>query len=361
MTVDSVPAASWSGLVIDCRSDAITQPTEEMWDAMRSAEVGWGMQGEDRSINELQAYAAGMTGMDAALYVPSGTMGNLVAMMTHTTRGDHFIAEAHSHVLWSEQWSYAYICGAVGRPIQGDRGVMAPSDVEEALEERRFGHRPRFRLLCLENTHNMAGGTITSLTQVRALSAVARRHGMSIHTDGARILNACAASDVSLQLFARECDTLTLNLNKGLSAPEGALLCGSAQLIDECRLNLRRLGGWSATGKAGPQAAAGLVALKTMIPQLREDNRRARALALGLAELEAINVDLETVQTNIVMVRLSESFMSTERFLEELQHHGVRAYYYLPDTARFVLHRHISDADVARIIDVVRTLATRAQ
>jgi threonine aldolase len=340
--------------VIDCRSDAITQPTEEMWDAMHSAEIGWGMQGEDASLNELQAYAATMTGMAAALYVPSGTMGNLIAMMTHTKRGDHFIAEAQSHVLWSEQWSFAYVCGVVARPIQGHFGVMAPSDVEAAIEERRFGHRPPIRLLCLENTHNMAGGTITSLAQTVALSAVAREHELSIHTDGARILNACVAEDVPLPLFARECDTLTLNLNKGLSAPEGALVCGTEQLVDDARTNLKRLGGWSATGKAGPQAA-----LKTMIPQLREDNRRAGVLARGLADLERVHVDLATVQTNIVMVRLDESFMSTDRFLHELGLVGVRAYYYLPDTVRFVLHRHITDDDVARVIDVVTGLASR--
>ncbi len=361
MTLDPTPVAPPpSGRVIDCRSDAITQPTEEMWDAMHSAEVGWGMQGEDASLNALQAYAASMAGMDAALYVPSGTMGNLVAMMTHTNRGDHFIAEAQSHVLWSEQWSFAYVCGAVAKPIQGSLGVMAPTDVEAAIEERRFGHRPPIRLLCLENTHNMAGGTIISLAQMGTLSAVAREHGISVHLDGARILNACVAEDVALPRFARECDTLTLNLNKGLSAPEGALVCGTEQLVDEARINLKRLGGWSATGKAGPQAAAGLVALQTMIPQLREDNRRAGVLARGLAELERIHIDLATVQTNIVMVRLDESFMSTQRFLNELGLAGVRAYYYLPDTVRFVLHRHITDDDVARVIDVVRDLVSRA-
>lgn len=345
--------------MIDCRSDAITQPTDAMWDAMRSADVGWGMQGEDESLNALQEYGAHLTGMEAALYVPSGTMANLVAIMTHTNRGDNFIAEAHSHVLWSEQWSYAYVCGAAARPIDGHHGIMAPSDVEDAIQERRFGHRPPIRLMCLENTHNMAGGTIVSLTQTAALAAVAREHGLAIHTDGARILNACVASEVSVQLFASETDTLTLNLNKGLSAPEGALLCGTERLIDESRLNLKRLGGWSATGKAGPQAAAGLVALKTMIPQLREDNRRARALALGLAELEPISVDLDTVQTNIVMARLDASFMSTDTFLQELTQAGVRAYFYLPDTVRFVLHRHISDDDVAQVIDIVRELVTR--
>jgi len=360
MTFDRAPdAVPHSDQVIDCRSDAITQPTDAMWDAMRSADVGWGMQGEDESLNALQEYGARMTGMEAALYVPSGTMGNLIAMMTHTRPGDNFIADAQSHVLWSEQWSYAYVCGAAARPIQGDRGVMAPSDVEDEIQQRRFGHRPPIRLLCLENTNNMAGGTILSLAQTAALSAVAREHGLAIHTDGARILNACVASEVSVQRFASETDTLMLNLNKGLSAPEGALLCGSERLIDESRLNLKRLGGWSATGKAGPQAAAGLVALKTMIPQLREDNRRARELALGLTDFEPIHVDLDTVQTNIVMIRLDESFMSTERFLEDLRRGGVRAYFYPPDTVRFVLHRHIGDDDVTRVIEAVRELVTR--
>ena len=346
--------------MIDCRSDVLTQPTEAMWEAMQSAQMGWGMQEEDPSINELQAYAADLAGVEAALYVPSGTMANLLALMTHTNRGDHVVLDAYSHILWSEEWSFAYICGLVPRVVRGDLGVMAPQDVESAIGERRFNHRPPFRLLCMENTHNMAGGTLMSPAQTEALSSLAHENGLAVHVDGARILNACVALNVPLQKIACHVDTLSLNLNKGLSAPGGALLCGPTRFIHESRQNLKRLGGWSAVGKAGLSAAAGLVALKTMIPQLAEDNRRARVLAERLAVLENVEVDLRTVQTNIVMVRVPESFMSAEMFRSRLERAGVRAYDYLPDTVRFVLHRHIDDSDVSRIVEVVREITANA-
>jgi threonine aldolase len=345
--------------MIDCRSDVITRPTDAMWDAMRSAEMGWGLQQEDPSINELQEYAADLSGMEAALYVPSGTMANLVALMTHANRGDHILLEAYSHVLWSEEWSFAYVCGLVPRVLQGDMGVIAPREVESVIGERRFGHRPHFRLLCLENTHNMAGGTLMSPSQTAALSSLAHENGIAVHVDGARILNACAALDVPLRDFARHVDTLSINLNKGLSAPGGALLCGPEQLIEDSRQNLKRLGGWSVVGKSGLNAAAGLVALKTMLPQLSEDNRRARMLGELLAEIDGVEVDLRTVQTNIVMVRVPESLMSTDEFLSRLELAGVRAYRYLPDTVRFVLHRHIDDSNVSQVVDAVRAITSK--
>lgn len=345
--------------MIDCRSDVITKPTDAMWDAMRSAEMGWGAQQEDLSINELQEYAAALSGMEAALYVPSGTMANLVALMTQAERGDHILLEAHSHILWSEEWSFAYVCGLVPRVLHGELGAIAPSQVQSAVGERRFGHQPPIRLLCLENTHNMAGGTIMSPSQTAALSKIAHENGIAVHVDGARILNACAALAVPLRDFARHADTLSINLNKGLSAPGGALLCGPDKVIQESRQNLKRLGGWSVVGKSGLTAAAGLVALQTMIPQLAADNRRARTLAELLAAIEGVEIDLRTVQTNIVMLRIPESFMSADEFLSRLESAGVRAYRYLSDTVRFVLHRHIDDADVSRVADAVRGITAR--
>lgn len=340
--------------MIDCRSDVVTRPTDAMWNAMRSAELGWGMQREDKSINHLEELGADLTGMEAALFVPSGTMANLIALMTHADRGDHILVEAYSHILWSEEWSFAFICGLAHRAIVGTFGLMAPEDVESAITERRFGHRPEFKLLCLENTHNMAGGTVMTLSDTATLSGLARENGIAIHMDGARILNACAALGVPLREFSPHLDTLSLNLNKGLSAPGGALLCGSRRLIERGRLSLKRLGGWSVVGKSGLTAAAGIVALETMIPQLAVDNARARTLAELLAAIRGIEIDLRTVQTNIVMVRLPEELISAGEFLLRLERAGVRAYLYLADTVRFVLHRHIDDTDVSKIADAVR-------
>jgi threonine aldolase len=337
---------------IDLRSDVVTGPTDVMWDAMRRAELGWAMMGEDSSVNELQRYAAELAGKESALYIPTGTMANLVALMTHTHRGDQIVLEASSHILWSEEWGFAHICGVVPRPIAGTFGYMEPDDVKTAILEQRFSHRPNTSLICLENTHNMAGGTIIRPDQISAISRIAREHSIPVHLDGARVLNACVALHVPLSEMTADVDTLMLNLNKGLSAPEGALLCGPRSFIDQSRVNLKRLGGWTLS-KAGIPAAAGLVALKTMIPRLEDDHRRAWLLAQGLQGLKRISVDLGAVQTNIVMMSVDPEFMSARSLLNLLEEHNIRGYLFRPDAIRFVTHRLITDDDIRLVIEIL--------
>lgn len=341
------------GDTIDLRSDAVTQPTPQMWDAMRAAPPHWSADGKDPSVLALEARGVELTGKAAALFVPTGTMANLVALMSLVQRGDHVILEASSHILWSEEWSLGYICGAIPRPLPGSRGVLRPEDVHAAIVDRRFSHRPRTSLICLENTHNASGGRVLRPEHSAAIAAVAREHGISLHLDGARLFNAQVALGVSLRELTTDLDTLVVGLSKGLSAPGGALLCGSTEFIAASRINLKRLGGHSLPN-AGIHAAAGLVALDTMLPQLAEDHRRARLLAGGLAQLPGVDVDPNAVETNIVMATVSSSSMSANRLTDYLALHGVRALTYSDDVIRFVTHRHITDAAVEQTVTAMR-------
>ena len=335
--------------IIDLRSDAVTRPTAAMWDAMRQAELGWAPAGEDASVNALEDYAVALSGKEAALFVPTGSMANLVALMSHTRRGDQIILEASSHILWSEEWGYAYVCGVVPRAIRGVRGYMNPADIASAVCARQFLHRPVTSLICFENTHNAAGGIAFNDQQTAAIVEVAQKYRILTHLDGVRIFNASVALDQTLQQLVEAVDSVTIGLNKGLSAPGGALLCGSRKFIERSRINLKRLGGAS-IHQAGILAAAGLVAIETMPAQLHNDHRRAQALAQGLAGMDGLQVDLALVQTNTVLVDLDRAGIQAAIFVEELARCDVRAYPYTDEVVRFMTHRHITDADIERVL-----------
>jgi threonine aldolase len=342
---------------VDLRSDVVSQPTEAMWHAMREAPLGLASAGEDPSLRQLEGYAAELAGKEAALYMPTGTMANLVALMTHTNRGDQVIMESSSHTLWSEEWSFASICGVLARGIDGAHGYMEPETVRGVIRDKRFSHRPHTSLICLENTHNMAGGTILTPTQIQSIKAVAEDYGIAIHLDGARIFNACVALDKPLRAFTDDVDSVVMNLNKGLSAPEGALLCGSNRFIEQVRLNLKQLGGGS-LHKAGIFAAAGLVALQTMIPALADDHRRAQLLAHELSKLNGVRIDLSTVQTNIVMAAIDEAVVPAELLIQQMKEQGIRATLYKANVIRFVTHREVTDEGICRVIQVIRDIVS---
>jgi threonine aldolase len=328
-----------------------------MWDAMVGAPAGWPHGGDDASVNALQALAAEMTGKEAALFVPTGTMANLLALMTHATRGDQVIAEASSHIFWSEEWGYAYVCGLAPRPVEGTRGRMAPEQVHDAITEEHLGHRPHTGLICLENTHNMAGGTIVTPDQTRALADVARAYGIPVHIDGARILNAAAGLGTPLSALVGASDSVAISLTKGLSAPYGAVLCGSADFVGRCTVNLKRLGG-SSVHKAGIYAAAGLVALRTMGPQLADDNRRASALSRRVQELGLGTIQPWPVETNIVVLSIDRGWLPARTFARRLADAGVKVSVRTDDTVRLVTHRHITDQDVDRVVGIVGSVAS---
>jgi threonine aldolase len=328
-----------SGSPLDVRTDAITLPTDEMWDAMRSAQLGWAMAGEDPAVNALQARFADLTGKGAGLFVPTGTMANLVAVLTHTNPGQQVVLEASSHILWCEQWGLSAFGGLHHRAVAGDRGAMPLPDIRVAIEERRFGHRPVTGLLCLENTHNMAGGAVLTPSYTDAVCEVAHEHEVRVHLDGARLLNACAALGAEVHELTRSVDSVSVNLNKGLSGPMGCVLCGSRDFVARARVYLKRVGGWSIS-QAGIAAAAGLVAIERMRGQLAEDNARAARLAERIAGLDGFQA--EPCETNIVMVRVEDHHRS-DLLLHWLERRGIRVYSYRPGWVRLVTHRHVDD------------------
>jgi threonine aldolase len=345
--------------MIDLRSDAITQPTPAMWDAMRNARLGWAFAKEDPTVNELETYVADLSEKEASVFLPTGTMANLVALMTHTQRGDQVILEATSHILWCEEWSLAYICGVVQRTIRGTRGQMDPGEVEGAILERTFAHRPKTSLVCLENTHNFAGGVIASPEQISSIAHVAHKYAIPVHLDGARIFNACAALKKDVYDFISNVDTVTINLNKGLSAPFGALLCGSKDFIEKCKVNVKRIGAGN-VHQAGIFAAAGLVALKTMLPQIAEDNRRAKVLAEGIMYLNSSKIKVFPADTNIVMVSVDKSFTSADVFVQHMVQHNVLASTGSDELIRFVTHRHVSDEDIQQVVNTIQAIITQS-
>lgn len=337
--------------IIDLRSDTVTEPTDEMRRAMASAPVGDDVYGEDPTINRLEEEGARLLGHEAALFLPSGTMANQVAILTHTRRGDEVLLDAESHIFWYETGGLSLLAGCQPMPIPS-RGVLDPADVALALREPNI-HFPRTRLLCLENTHNRHGGAVMTVEETEGLVAAARDAGLKVHLDGARIFNAAAALQVPASRLASPADSVMVSLSKGLSAPVGSLLAGSREFIAEARRYRKVLGG--GMRQAGILAAAGLVALKEMTGRLVEDHHRARRIGAGLAEIPGLGVNPEAVVTNIVPVDLPRE-MTAEQGVDGMARHGVLVNAVGPGRVRMVTHRHISDEDV----DAVLTAAAAA-
>jgi threonine aldolase len=332
--------------VIDLRSDLQALPTEEMWEAMREAKLGWATYGEDASVNLLQERVAALLGQEAGLWVPTCGMANLVALITLAPRGTAVVLESQSHVLTSEAMGISDIAGLEPRSLWAADGRLDPAEVEELVIEENAS------LLVLENTHTRAGGTVLSPELTTELARAALRNGARVHLDGARLANAAVALDVTLRELGASVDTVAFSLNKGLCAPMGTILAGSALAIEGARMNLRRLGGAS-VHKAGIPAAAALVALDTLLDRLVDDHRRARELGARLAEIPGLRLEPETIETNIVMVDAGATGLAPDELLPLLAKRGVLAMERDTTRIRFVTHRLIGDADVARAAEAV--------
>lgn len=330
---------------IDLRSDTITRPTEAMRAAMAQAEVGDDVFREDPTINRLEELATEYTGMEAALFVPSGTMSNLIAMLTHThgLRCGEIICESLSHVRLNEAGGMSALAGMMPCPIDGIRGAMQPEDIRANIRVSDI-HHPDTALICLENTHNYAGGAVIPLDNMAAVRALADEYSLPIHLDGARVFNAAAALDVKLSEIAQYVDSMTFCLSKGLSAPVGAVLNGSAAFIDRARRYRKLLGG--GMRQAGVLAAAGIIALTDMTKRLAEDNHNARVLAEGLAQMPGIVIDPAKVDTNIVIYDVKGTGMDADTFAARLEEYDVRASVTGPYSVRFVTQRHVGAAEV---------------
>lgn len=334
---------------IDLRSDTVTQPTPEMRRAMADAEVGDDVYAEDPTVNRLQQTLAERAGFEAGLLMPSGTMSNQAAIAAHTRRGVEVIVPEGAHVYEYELGSMAVISGVLPRTVPAPLGVPEVEDVRAAIH--RSVHQAPTGLIVLENTHNKAGGTVVPSARSLELSQLAQEEGLPLHLDGARGFNAIAALGTDLAAFCAPFDSASLCLSKGLGAPVGTVLLGTKDFIREAHRYRKMLGG--GMRQAGVVAAAGLVALDTMVERLGEDHARARALAEGLAKLPGLSVALESVQTNMIYLTVADA----EAFASALEAEGVRVGALGPQTVRLVTHYHVTDEDVARTLEAAERVA----
>jgi threonine aldolase len=347
---------------IDLRSDTVTRPDEEMRRAMATAEVGDDAYGEDPTVARLEEEAAAALGHEAALFVPTGTMGNQIALHLLGRPGHEAICEAHAHVLHFEMGAMAVLSGLLPRAIPTPDGLLDPAAVEAVIAPE-VSYRARTCLIAVENTHNMAGGTVYDRPRLAALIEVARRHRLGIHLDGARIWNAAVALGVPVPSLAAGFDTVQFCLSKGLGAPVGSMLCGGRDLIREARRVRKMFGG--GMRQAGVIAAAGLVALRKGPARLAEDHDNARRLALVLAELPGIDLAPASVQTNIVIFRVDPAFFAgavawkdlAATFLAGLKERGVLGSQASQDRVRLVTHRDAPRPAIDRAVEALRALA----
>ena len=339
---------------IDLRSDTVTLPTEEMLEAIRNAELGDDVYGEDPTVNRLEEMAAKKMGKEAALLVTSGTQANLVSVMSNTKRGDCAILEAECHIYHYEVGSISAIAGVLPWPIKGEMGILDPRDVENAIKPKNI-HLPETTLICIENTHNRYGGTIVPPESVKALHKVAEEHGLRLYMDGARIFNAAVALKVDVREFTRHVDNLMFCLSKGLSCPVGSLVVGDEEFIERARKVRKILGG--GMRQAGIIAAPGIIALEKMIGRLEEDHENARLLAEGLSRIEGISIDLKTVQTNIVLFDVGGLGVTSERFVSMLRERGVLALPRERTGVRMVTHRGIEREHIERALTVIEEVS----
>jgi threonine aldolase len=351
------PTAADTPAVIDLRSDTVTRPTEAMYAAMASAPVGDDVFREDPTVRRLEEVAAARLGKEAGLFFPSGTMANLAALMAHAQRGDEVILEAEAHIYYYEAGGLCVAAGLMPRPLPGHHGALDPAAVAEAIRPDDV-HFPRTGLVCLENTHNRAGGTVITLEQTRAVAEVAHAAGVPLHLDGARIFNAALALGCDARELAAPADSVMFSLSKGLSAPVGSLLVGSRAFIERARRARKLLGG--GMRQVGVLAAAGLVALEQMVDRLVEDHHHARLLGERLAAIPGVTVDLATVQTNMVRFSTRPCGLEAPEFVARLRARGVLAGARDRWTIRLVTHRHITAADVERAAAAVQAVAAEA-
>jgi threonine aldolase len=339
---------------VDLRSDTLTTPTPEMRRAMADAEVGDDAYGEDPTVRRLETLAAALLGMEAALYVPSGTMANQIALRTLGVAGTEVLCGERAHVLRHERAASAVNAGVQLRPLPDDDGRLHAGVVEHALAGSAH-HLPDVSALFLENTNMPASGRPVTAAEVDEVVTVARAHGIGVHCDGARIWNAAVALGASPAALVAGCDTAMFCLSKGLAAPVGSLLCGTRAHIDVARVHRARLGGQMR--QAGVIAAAGVVALETMVERLADDHARARRLAEAVAGAFPGSLDPATVQTNIVCARV-DAFPPD--LLDALALDGVLAGTVDPDTVRFVTHKDVDDAGLDHAVAALRAVARRS-
>ena len=340
--------------MIDIRSDTVTQPTEGMRKAMLEAEVGDDVLGDDPTVIKLQNKAAELLGKETALYVPSGTMSNIVATRTHTSPGDEIVTEAHSHIYRYEGGAFAALSGCSVALVDGKNGLMTSEQVSSSIRkaEGSLSHYPNGSLVCVENTAQGGGGSVYSQEAIDDICKVAREKDCKLHMDGARLFNASVASNTDPARMVRDFDSISICLSKGLGAPIGSVLVGSKEDLAQAHRWRKMFGG--GMRQAGIMAAAGIYALENNIDRLREDHRRARKFAEALVEMPNFSVNLDTVQSNIVYIGVGKG--RSKQMIEKLAKQDIDILDTDDSTIRAVFHLHIGDEDLEKIIEVFTQL-----
>ena len=336
--------------IIDLRSDTVTQPTPAMRQAMAEAPLGDDVYGEDPTVNALQKMAAELMGKEAALLVVSGSMGNLVCGLTHCQRGDEMIIGSTAHILLNETGSIAGLGGIQLRSIPTDRrGFFDPNQVEQSIRKQGIAF-PKTAVICMENTHNRGNGAAFSPEETADITSIAHRHDVPVHLDGARIFNASVALGIPASELAAQFDSVTFCLSKGLAGPVGSLVCGNQKFIDRARRTRKMLGG--GMRQAGVIAAAGIVALETMIDRLAEDHINAKRLAEGLANLPELSINPNHIETNIIYVDLPD--IDASEFVVHLRKEGVLVNG-MDNWVRLVTHYGITAEDIDIALDIIHS------
>lgn len=338
--------------VIDLRSDTLTKPSPEMRKAMYDAEVGDDVYKEDPTANELESYASELLGKEAALFVPSGLMGNQICLNILTQPGDEVICDKDAHIFQYESGSPAALSGIQLSLVDGVRGVFTPEQVEPLIRPESAYYMARTKVIEVENTHNRAGGTINPIENIKALNALGKKNNLYLHLDGARIWNASVATGISPAEYAKHFDSVSCCLSKGLGAPIGSLIAGSKDFIRQAFRVRKAWGG--GMRQVGVLAAAGLFALKNNIPRLKDDHEKAQILANGLSKLQNVSVDLESVQTNIVM--FTPKNISVEDFLCKCKENGLKLGTGKVGVIRAVTHIDVSIEEIDQAVKIIEKI-----
>ena len=343
---------------IDLRSDTFTLPTDEMIESIvqahRDQRFGDDVAGEDEVVNELQEKAAKILGKEKALLVTSGTQGNLISLFAQTRRGDEIVVEKRSHTFLFEGGAMSSLGGLYPKPVEGVRGYILPETLEASISADD-AHMANTSMVVIENTHNYAGGAVTTPDKVKALADVAHENDLKIHCDGARLFNAAVALDIPAKKLIEETDSVQICLSKGLSAPVGSIIAGTAEFIHESHRTRKKLGG--GMRQAGIIAAPGLIAIEKMVSRLKEDHDNARLLYDRLSTISGL--DVEKPDTNIVFVNLDQISIDTPTLSKELAKSGIRVYGAYGERTRFVLNRMVSRDDITFVADAIEEIISK--
>ncbi|MGV7221901.1 MAG: low-specificity L-threonine aldolase [Nitrospinales bacterium] len=339
---------------IDLRSDTVTQPTKHMREAMAKAVVGDDVLNEDPTVHNLQNLAAEMFGKESALFVPSGTMGNLISLLVHCQRGDEVILGDQSHIFLNEVGGLSALGGIHPRILPNAQdGTINLETIESSIRHDDL-HYPPTRLICLENTHNYCSGSPITKEYMAEVGKIAKNHNLNIHIDGARIFNAANALGTTVKTLAADADSVMFCLSKGLSAPVGSLICGGTNFIKKAKKIRKMLGG--GMRQAGHLAAAGIVALEQQVEKLKEDHSNTEKLIEGLKNIEGIEVNDKFAKTNIIFFNLTKNTPSSEAFLENLERKNIKILMIENGRFRAVLNRHITEANIVQVIKTIKDI-----